>query len=62
MESLIQKHPNSRGRHAVREAILAGTRKVREVNMSEGLDQAQLLKILPIFLGAKNTSKDACKI
>ena len=26
------------GRHAVREAILAGTRKVREVNMSEGLD------------------------
>ena len=32
------------GRHAVREAILAGTRKVREVNMSEGLDPGVVIE------------------
>ena len=32
------------GRHAVREAILAGTRKVREVNMSEGLDPGSVIE------------------
>ena len=32
------------GRHAVREAILAGTRKVREVNMSEGLDLGSVIE------------------
>ena len=32
------------GRHAVREAILAGTRKVREVNMSEGLDPGVIIE------------------
>ena len=31
------------GRHAVREAILAGTRRVREVHMSEGLDSASVI-------------------
>ena len=31
------------GRHAVRESILAGTRKVREVNMSEGLDSGSII-------------------
>ena len=31
------------GRHAVRESILAGTRKVREVNMSEGLDAGSII-------------------
>ena len=38
------------GRHAVRETILAGTRRVREVHMSEGLDSAQLLMTSPISL------------
>jgi len=32
------------GRNAVREAILAGTRKVREVNMSEGLDPGVVIE------------------
>ena len=32
------------GRHAVREAILAGTRKVREVNMSEGLESGTVIE------------------
>ena len=32
------------GRHAVREAILAGTRKVREVNMLEGLDPGSVIE------------------
>jgi len=49
-KNLSQRKPNSEssqiveGRHAVREAILAGTRKVREVNMSEGLESGTVLE------------------
>ncbi len=48
--NLKWERPNSEsiqtveGRHAVREAILAGTRKVREVNMSEGLDPGTVIE------------------
>ena len=49
-KNLSHRKPNSEssqiveGRHAVREAILAGTRKVREVNMSEGLESGTVLE------------------
>ena len=49
-KDLSRRKPNAEssqiveGRHAVREAILAGTRKVREVNMSEGLESGTVLE------------------
>jgi len=41
--SKYQDFQSVEGRHAVREAILAGTRRVREVNMSEGLDSGSII-------------------